>query len=147
VFLLDTNIISLVAPSRRVGAAEQRLADWLIASTDSLFLSVVTAAEIEDGIAKAARGGATRKAANLAEWWGEIRHYWHDRILPIDLDTAIETGRLMDKARAAGIAPGLEDLAIAATGSVRSLTILTVNEKDFGPLGVDYLNPIKVQPR
>lgn len=107
---------------------------------------MVTAAEIEDGIAKARRTGASRKAADLAEWWGEIQHYWGDRILPLDLATARTTGRLMDRARAAGTAPGFEDLAIAATGMVRSLTVLTVNEKDFRPLGVAYLNPLKGLP-
>lgn len=145
-FLLDTNIISLIAPSRRAAIAEERLAEWIVARSEDLFLSVVTAAEVEDGIAKARRMGATRKAENLAEWWGEICHYWRARILPIDLDTARETGRLMDKARAAGIAPGFEDLAIAATGSWHSLTILTVNERDFRPLGVNFVNPVRELP-
>lgn len=52
-----------------------------------------------------------------------------------------ETGRLTDTARAAGINPGFEDIAIAATGSRYRLTVLTGNEKGFGPLGVAYHNP------
>lgn len=107
---------------------------------------MITAAEIEDGIAKAARTGATKKARDLAKWWGEIRHFYASQILPIDLETARETGRLMDVARAAGINPGFEDIAIAATGSRYGLTVLTGNEKDFGPLGVAYRNPFAALP-
>jgi predicted nucleic acid-binding protein len=65
-WLLDTNIVSLVAPARRRSPAEDELAAWIAAHSDSLFLSVITAAEIENGIARAARGGATARAARLA---------------------------------------------------------------------------------
>lgn len=145
-YLLDTNVLSLAAPSRRNTGAAEALAKWLVTHGDELWLSVVTAAEIEDGIAKAARTGATKKARDLAEWWGEIRHFYAGQILPIDLETARETGRLMDVARAAGIDPGFEDIAIAATGSRYGLTVLTGNEKHFGPLGIAYRNPLKALP-
>ena len=144
-FLLDTNVISRVAPSGRKGRDDE-LADWIIFRSDDLWLSVVTAAEIEDGIAKAARAGATKKADNLAEWWGEIRHHYADRILPLNLEVAQETGRLMDRARAAGISPGFEDIAIAATGRVNGLIVLTRNVKDFDPLGVRFQNPFDALP-
>ena len=140
-FLLDTNVVSVVAPTRRRSAADEALAAWLVKRSDDLWLSVITAAEVEDGIAKAARLGATRKARDLAEWWGEIQHFYSSRILPLDLETARETGRLMDVARAASISPGFEDLAIAATGLQHGLTVLTANEKDFAPLGVAVVNP------
>ena len=39
-----------------------------------LFLSVVTLAEIEDGIAKLMREGATRKIADLASWLETALH-------------------------------------------------------------------------
>ena len=106
-----------------------------------LWLSVITASEIEDGIANATRLGATRKANALTEWWGEIRHYYHRRILPLDLEAATLAGRLMSIARSAGISPGFEDIAIAATGRQHDLVVLTANEKDFRPLGVKFHNP------
>lgn len=62
------------------------------------------------------------------------------RILPLDLETATLAGQLMTVARAAGISPGFEDIAIAATAGQRSLTVVTANEKDFRPLGVMYHN-------
>lgn len=140
-YLLDTNVVSRIAPARRRTEHDEKLAGWIVTNTGELFLSVVTAAEIENGIAGVRRAGATRKADALGEWWGEILHYWGDRILPLDLAAGRETGRLLDRARAAGIDPGFEDAAIAATASVRSLTVLTFNDKDFRPLGVPVLDP------
>jgi len=144
-FLLDTNVLSHVAPARRK-RHDDKLAEWITLRSDDLWLSAITAAEIEDGITKAGRTGATKKAENLAEWWGEVRHYYADRILPLDLETAQETGRLMDRARAAGIVPGFEDVAIAATGKVNGLIVLTRNVKDFDPLGVRFHNPFDALP-
>jgi hypothetical protein len=144
-FLVDTNVLSHVAPASRK-RRDDKLAEWIVLRSDDLWLSVITAAEIEDGITKAARTGATKKAEDLAEWWGEVRHYCGDRILPLDLETAQETGRLMDRARAAGIAPGFEDVAIAATGKVNGLIVLTRNVKDFDPLGVRFHNPFDALP-
>ena len=145
-YLLDTNVVSHIAPTKRRTKADEDLAGWLLSRSDDLWLSVITAAEIEDGIAKAARTGATRKAADLAEWWGEVRHYYARRILPLDLATAQETGRLMDRARAAGMDPGFEDVAIAATGRLNDLIVLTRNVADFKPLGAKFLNPFEALP-
>ena len=145
-YLLDTNVVSHIAPRRRTTRADEELAAWLGSRSDDLWLSVITAAEIEDGIAKATRLGATRKAADLAEWWNELHHYYADRILPLDLATAQETGRLLDRARAAGIDPGFEDVAIAASGKVNDLIVLTRNVKDFAPLGTKFLNPFDALP-
>ena len=122
------------------------MVEWITRRSNDLWLSVITLAEIEDGIAKASRMGATKKAAHLAEWCGEIRHYYADRILSLDLDVARMTGRLMDRARAAGISPGFEDVAIAATGDVHGLIVLTRNVTDFDPLGVGYQNPFDALP-
>ena len=145
-FLLDTNVLSHIAPARRRTKAHDELASWIVSHSEELWLSVVTAAEIEDGIAKATRIGATKKAEDLAEWWGEIRHYYPQRILPLDMETAKETGRLMDRARAVGIDPGFEDIAIAATGKINGLTVLTRNTKDFVGLGVKHQNPFEGLP-
>ncbi len=145
-YLLDTNIVSLVAPGRRRSEADQRLADWIEVHGEELYLSVITTAEIFDGIAMARRTGATQKAARLAEWWRELSHYWSSRILPIDLAVAVEIGRLLDVARAAGEAPGFEDVAIAATASVHGMIVLTANERHFRPLGVAFVNPLTELP-
>ena len=145
-YLLDTNVVSHIAPKARRTLADDELAAWLGSRSHDLWLSVITAAEIEDGVAKAVRLGAARKAADLSEWWNEVQQYYADRVLPLDLATAQEAGRLMDKARSAGIDPGFEDVAIAATGKVNDLIVLTRNVKDFRPLGTKFLNPFETLP-
>jgi predicted nucleic acid-binding protein len=143
-YLLDTNVISAVAPARseRPGA----LVDWLDAASISLYLSVVTATEIRDGIAKAMREDSTRKAAALEAWWDVVEHLYGDRILPFDLRAAKIAGKLTDIARAAGQAPGFADIAIAATAEAHGLTILTRNGKHFEPFGGLVLNPFEAIP-
>jgi toxin FitB len=143
-YLIDTNVISAAAPSKHAAPAE--LIGWMEASSDLLFLSVVTAAEVEDGITKAFREGARQKAESLSGWWNFIEHVYGARILPIDLDIAHAVGRLLDRARAAGHAPGFADVAIAATAQVHGHTILTRNVKHFSPLGVPVVNPFEMLP-
>lgn len=63
-YLLDTNVISADAPAkRRVGS--DAFSAWLRAQADALYLSTITVAEIEAGIARAGRVGATVKAERL----------------------------------------------------------------------------------
>ena len=129
-FLLDTNIISAIAPTKKQDRAD--LVDWLDRAGDRLFLSVITASEIVRGIAKAEREGAIRKAAVLHEWWLTIEHLYSDRVLPFDLKAAHAAGAMLDRARAHD--PGFEDVAIAAIAEVHGLTVLTANERHFLPL-------------
>jgi predicted nucleic acid-binding protein len=67
-FLLDTNDVSEIARADGRTMINGRVASWIERNTEDLWLSVVTAAEIEDGIAKASRTGATRKAGDLRAW-------------------------------------------------------------------------------
>lgn len=61
---MDTNVLSAGAPVRAV--AMPALTDWMDRNSASLFLSVITIAEVEDGIAKSRRLGARRKAEQLS---------------------------------------------------------------------------------
>jgi predicted nucleic acid-binding protein len=112
----------------------------------SLYLSVVSVAEIEDGIAKARREKARRKAADLAAWLEVLLHLYASRILAFDLPAARIAGALSDMARSQGTAPGFGDLAIAATARRHGLTILTRNTRHFTPLGVPAVNPFEELP-
>jgi hypothetical protein len=109
-----------------------------------LFLSVVSAAEIQSGIAKVGREGAKNKAERLQAWWASIEYLYAEKLLPFDLRCAHAAGRIMDDARAHQ--PGFEDIAIAATAQVHGLTILTRNMRHFEPLGVRALDPFAVLP-
>jgi hypothetical protein len=143
-YLLDTNVISAVAPTKKERPAV--LVDWLDHASDFLYLSVVTAAEIRDGIAKATREGAAKKAATLSAWWDTVEHLYGDRILPFDLRAATIAGMMMDVARGAGHAPGFGDVAIAATAEAHGLIILSRNVKHFKPICDSILNPFDTLP-
>ena len=141
-FLLDTNVISAAAPTKKQPSSD--LAAWMDRASPYLFLSAVTAAEVMGGVAKAEREGARARASALREWWFAIEHLYGDRVLPFDLTAAHQAGAILDRARAHD--PGFEDIAIAATAEAHGLTVLTGNEKHFAPLGVAWLNPFKELP-
>ncbi|HEY3641077.1 MAG TPA: type II toxin-antitoxin system VapC family toxin [Xanthobacteraceae bacterium] len=143
-YLVDTDVISAGAPSRAVARAG--LAKWMDEQSAQLYLSTVTVAEIEGGIAKARREKARRKASDLTEWLETLLHLYGDRILPFDLAAARVAGALSDVARSKGSAPGFADIAIAATAHCRGLTLLTRNTRHFEPLGLPTVNPFERLP-
>lgn len=112
-----------------------------------LFLSVVTVAELEDGIAKLRREGARRKSSALASWLETVLHLYSDRVLAFDTPAARIAGLMSDRARGQGHSPGLADIIIGATAQRHSLTILSRNTRHFEPLGVAVLDPFVALPR
>lgn len=113
----------------------------------SLSISAVTVAEIEDGIAKLRREGATRKSSELTAWLDTVLHLYSDRILSFDAATARIAGVLSDRARGLGHAPGFADIVIAATAQRHGLTILSRNLRHLEPLGVAAVDPfIRLPP-
>ena len=141
-FLVDTNVISALAPSKHSIASE--VVEWLDRASAQLFLSVISAAEVKSGIAKAERERARTKARKLIEWWDTIEHLYAEKILAFDLQCAHTAGRILDDARAHS--PGFEDIAIAATARVHDLTVLTRNLRHFEPLGCRAIDPFAVLP-
>jgi toxin FitB len=143
-YLVDTNIISATAPTAPVGRAD--LVAWMDSHSPDLFLSAITIAEIADGIAKAKREGARRKAAALAAWLRTVLHLYGDRVLAFDSQTAEIAGALSDLARGRGHAPGFADIAIAATARRHELTILSRNARHFMPMDVAVIDPLQTLP-
>jgi toxin FitB len=141
-FLVDTNVISALAPSKREEIGP--LVEWLDRASPRLFLSVISAAEVKSGIAKAERVGATTKARSLTQWWESIEYLYAEKLLPFDLRCAYIAGEILDAARAHQ--PGFEDIAIAATARVHELTVLTRNLRHFEPLGVRAIDPFAALP-
>lgn len=142
-YLVDTNVISAAAPSRSVALA---LVEWMDTHSASLFLSAVTVAEIEDGIAKLLREGARRKSADLAAWLEAVLHLYGDRVLAFDVATARIAGAISDRARGQGQMPGFADIMIAATAQHHGLTILSRNLRHFEPFGVAVIDPFTRLP-
>jgi predicted nucleic acid-binding protein len=144
VYLVDTNIVSVGSPVWQ--AAPAALVSWMEANTDGLYLSAVTIAEIEHGIAKLRREKAGRKAARLSAWLEALLHLYGERVLPFGLREVRIAGALSDGARAKGRSPGFADIIIAATASAHGLTLLTRNQRHFEPLGVKTINPFNGLP-
>lgn len=143
-FLVDTYVLSVGAPSKARSIPD--LIEWMDRNSERLYVSVVTIAEIEDGIAKSRREGATRKAAGLRAWLETLVHLYSPRILPFDLAAARIAGTLSDGARARGHTAGFADLAIGAIARCHDLTILTCNLKHYAPLGVAAHDPVTELP-
>jgi predicted nucleic acid-binding protein len=143
VYLVDTNVISVGAPTK---ARSADLIAWMDAHSSELFLSAVSVAEIEDGIAKLRREGARRKADGLRAWLETVLHLYGDRVIAFDVDVARVAGALSDKARGRGLTPGFADIIVAATAAHRGLILLTRNTKDFAPLGVAMHDPFVSLP-
>jgi predicted nucleic acid-binding protein len=143
-YLVDTSIISAGAPAK--AARSPALIAWMNDNSEDLYLSVISIAEIEAGIAKLRREQATRKAASLAQWLDVMLHLYGSRILPFDTAAARLTGALLDRAIGAGHAPGFADAAIAGTAKLYGYVILTTNVRHFQVLDAAFLNPLRDLP-
>jgi toxin FitB len=143
-YLVDTDVLSAGAPSK--ARTVPGLLEWMDRNSGRLYVSVITIAEIEDGIAKSRREGATRKSVLLAEWLDALVHLYSARILSFDLPTARVAGTLSDKARGRGHPPGFADVAIGAIARHHELIVLTSNVEDFAALGVAAHDPLAELP-
>ena len=143
-YLVDTNVISAVAPTSPVRRTD--LVEWMDLHSADLFLSAVTIAEIADGIAKAKREGARRKASDLSAWLQTVLHLYGERVLPFDSPTAQLAGALADLARSRGHSPGFADIAIAATARLHNLTIFLRNDRHFASVDAVVVDPFQKLP-
>ncbi|OQM73352.1 type II toxin-antitoxin system VapC family toxin [Manganibacter manganicus] len=138
-YLLDTNVVSLLSPSRAEASTD--LFAWLdkAAETAEFFLSVVTVHEIERGIILLERKGASAKARELRYWMDGLFTTYEDRIIPIDPVVSALSGKLEAEVIAAGHSPGMADALIAGTAKAHDLTVVTLNLKHFEPFGIDLM--------
>lgn len=143
-YLLDTSVLSLLAPGRPAPA--DAFASWLREHTDRLHISTVTVAEIEQGICKLRRAGGRERADRLAGWLDAVTELHGSRILALDARVARLAGALSDQAIANGRHPGFADVAIAATARTHDLMLLTCNGRHFEPLGIAYHDPLDGLP-
>lgn len=140
-YLLDTNVVSLLSPSR--AEASTGLIAWLDKAEDTaeFFLSVVTVHEIERGIVLLERKGATAKASALRSWMDGLFMTYEDRVIPIDKAVSALSGKLEAEAIAEGHSPGMADALIAGTAKAHDLIVVTLNLKHFEPFGIDLVAP------
>ena len=135
-YLLDTNVVSEWSKPRPHPKVVRWLADI---DEDRVFLSVVTLAELERGIALLVDGA---KRTRLAAWLsGDLRDRFEGRVLDVTPDIAREWGRVSAERQRAGRPIGALDACFAATSRVRALTLVTRNDSDFADSGIQLLNP------
>jgi toxin FitB len=146
-YLLDTDIVSAFAPG---AAAKPPLAPALVAwfkhQEERLFLSAVTALELEAGLIKLGRTAPGARHEQLTSWFAAILTFYAERVLPLDLRVARVASVLTDQGKARGRYPGLADVAIAATSVAHGLTLLSRNLQHFHPLGIDAIDPFERLP-
>ena len=143
-FLLDTNAISMFAPSR--AEPSQAFAAWMDEQErlNTIYLSAVSIHEIEKGIRILEHRGATSKADTLALWLLGLTSTYADHILPLDTDVARISGELEAGAVSAGHNPGAADAMIAGTAKAHGLIVVTHNLKDFEPFAVSARSPDQI---
>ncbi|MCH4091195.1 type II toxin-antitoxin system VapC family toxin [Acetobacter sp.] len=143
-YLVDTNVLSAGAPTK--ARIETGLVEWMDRNSDKLFISVITIAEIDAGIAKLRDNGSLKKAQRLSEWLETLLHLYQHRVLPLDLQAARELGRMTQAVRQAGRMPEMADLSIAATAIMKGYVVLTRNLRHFQGTGVTTLDPFESLP-
>ncbi|BCM22280.1 type II toxin-antitoxin system VapC family toxin [Mesorhizobium sp. J8] len=140
-YLLDTSFLSAFAPDRH--RLPSHVLTWVDEQRErgSWHTSSIVVLELEKGIAKLKRSGASAKAARIGEWFERLLTEFDQRILAVDVTIAREAGKLEDAAIAKGFNPGLADVVIASTARVNGMSVLTANVRHFAILDVPYLNP------
>jgi toxin FitB len=135
-WLVDTNVLSELRRARpEPGVVEFVAAQRL----DSLFVSVVTFAEIRFGIERIT--DVTRRT-NLHDWLASIlRPMFAQRTLPVSEDVMLRWRLLVEAGRKARHTYSQPDLIIAATALHYGLTLVTRDTHDFEKAGAAVLNP------
>jgi predicted nucleic acid-binding protein len=134
--LIDTNVISELwkaEPNPGVLA-------WVDAQTvETLYLSVITVAELRFGLATMPEG--KRRTIYQERLENEVLPTFTGRVLPFNLDASQAYADLMARAKVEGKAIGKADGYIAATASACGLMVATRDISPFEAAGLKIVNP------
>lgn len=133
--LIDTCVLSEL---RRPTGSARVAASFAVLADDEVFLSVLTIGELRKGIDRLRAG---KKKRGLEQWLRQLVAVASDRILPINLETAVLWGELAAKLEKTGRPLPAIDCLIAATAIQHGLHLMTRNVADFEPTGVLLINP------
>jgi hypothetical protein len=135
-YLLDTNVVSELRKAR-TGKANPGVVSWAEGvEAATLYVSVITALELELGTLLMERRDP-RQGAILRTWMQDhVLPSFAGRVLPIDITVALRCAALH--------VPNPQedrDSLIAATALAHGMTVVTRNVARFEPSGVAILNP------
>jgi predicted nucleic acid-binding protein len=134
-WLIDTNVISETVRLRPNQAVTSWMADQPV---EHVVISVVTLAEIQDGI----RSADAERRCLLVDWFDTmVMPIFGERIVPLTVDVMIDWVALSRRLAATRRTRKAADLLIAATARVHGLTVVSRNHRDFADTGVRLLNP------
>ena len=140
-YLLDTNVISELRKTGmfhgKSSKADHHVTSWANGiPLESMFLSVITVLELEQGVLQMERRDALQ-GAMLRSWLDHhVLPSFSNRILLVDRAVALRCAVLhVPNPR------DYRDSLIAATALVHGMTVVTRNVKDFKETGVSILNP------
>ena len=143
-YLLDTNVISELRKARiaqgKSGKADRHVTAWANGVLlESMFLSVISVLELEQGTLQMERRDALQGAV-LRTWLDHhVLPAFSNRILLVDSAVALRCAVLhVPNPRS------YRDALIAATALVHGMTVVTRNVKDFKDTGVALLNPWRI---
>lgn len=136
-YLLDTCVISEI----RKKTADSNVVSWVQAkSMSQLYLSVITLGEIQSGIKQKIKDPAQQEM--LSDWLANnLLPRFSNRLLDINLQTAMIWGSLVGSGKASGASVSVVDALIAATAISNDLAIVTRNVSDFSRFSVTVVNP------
>lgn len=134
--LLDTSVVS--EPLR--SSPDPHVVAWLDAQPlETLFLSVVTVAELRYGVTLLPPG--RRRNGMITQMENQILPYFAGRVLNLDLAARHSFAEAMSKAQAQGHRVGVSDGFIAATAAANGLVVATHDTAPFIAMGLDVINP------
>lgn len=146
-YLLDTNIVSTLAPRRDAAASvDDRIAAWIRRASDELYLSWITVLELETGVLKLARTAPGAFQRHMASWFDGLVANFDDRLLPVDGPVVRLAAKLADDNAVRGLKPGIADILIAATALHHGLVLLTRNTRHFDVEGLETADPHAALP-
>jgi predicted nucleic acid-binding protein len=135
-YLLDTNIVSLLASPR----PDPRAVAWIRQQlSTSLHVSVLVLGEIDKGIERLDAGA---RRDGLQSWSKfELPGYFQGRILPVDLATARRWALLDEAGRRMGRPLPVVDGLMLATAARHDLVLVTRNISDVAQRGHPVFDP------
>jgi predicted nucleic acid-binding protein len=138
--ILDTNVVSElmeVEPAAEVEA-------WFDRTDESaLWLTTILVFEIKGGLDRMDDG--KRKRRLLAALDALLQIDFRERVLPFDLDAAMEAARLDAERERRGRPIDVRDTLIAGIAISRGAAIATRNVRHFADLPIDVINPWDAQ--